>query len=61
VHSGRYIADTILSTILEVEAAVGAGAVTAVVTDNARNIKRHGSWFEKSVQALFARVVQHTA
>ncbi|KAF4140739.1 hypothetical protein GN958_ATG10102 [Phytophthora infestans] len=40
VHTGRYIADTILSTIIELEEAVGAGAVTAVVTDNAANMKK---------------------
>ncbi|KAG3029463.1 hypothetical protein PC123_g5322 [Phytophthora cactorum] len=38
-HTGRYIADTILSTIIELEAVVGAGVVTAVVTDNAVNMK----------------------
>ncbi|OWZ13735.1 hypothetical protein PHMEG_00012887, partial [Phytophthora megakarya] len=41
-HTGHYIADTILSTILELEAVIGTCVVTAVVTGNAANIKK--SW-----------------
>eukprot|EP00644_Phytophthora_capsici_P014742 jgi/Phyca11/49573/gw1.53.317.1 len=40
VHSAEYIASTIWTTILEFEAEVGEGKVTAVVTDNASNMKK---------------------
>ncbi|ETK80350.1 hypothetical protein L915_13953, partial [Phytophthora nicotianae] len=40
VHSAEYIASTIWTIILEFEAEVGKGKVTAVVTDNASNTKK---------------------
>lgn len=39
-HTGRYIADSILSVINELEGAVGSGVVTSVVTDNAANMQK---------------------
>ncbi|POM60853.1 hypothetical protein PHPALM_30235, partial [Phytophthora palmivora] len=38
VHTYRFIVDTILSTIIELEAIVGVGTVTAVITANAANM-----------------------
>ncbi|KAJ8576430.1 hypothetical protein ON010_g2780 [Phytophthora cinnamomi] len=40
VHTGRYIADTILTAIQEVQVAVGRNVVTAVVSGNAANMKK---------------------
>ncbi|OWY97414.1 hypothetical protein PHMEG_00032058 [Phytophthora megakarya] len=56
-HTGRYIADIILSPILELDDVIGAGVVTAVVTDNAANMKKtHGSWLQGSDRELYFKL-----
>ncbi|KUF85867.1 hypothetical protein AM588_10001023 [Phytophthora nicotianae] len=59
-HSGENIANAILSTIIELESFIGEGAVSAVVTDNARNMKKAWELVTKERNAIVARVVEHT-
>ncbi|OWZ16771.1 LOW QUALITY PROTEIN: hypothetical protein PHMEG_0009387 [Phytophthora megakarya] len=60
-HTGRYIADTIWSTILKLEAVIGAGVMTAVVTDNAANMKKRGNYFKQVLEKALtlARFIKH--